>query len=426
MAGRCSGSSLPGRAAGIGRPQCVDRHLEPSLAEPRPCHFTPNRWRLVCPPNLGGHQGRTGKLGTGPSSVAPTLPLSPLLLGGHWVRGDRRLPPSCQLSWASWERKDGRSELWARRGERVCTGEPGGPGPGNRVSPPSGRRRPGSERSRSWEGRACGGGGGLSGSGPASGAARPGGEAAAVTASGAISSPLPTRRARPEASPSFPSCRSRLLAGPRAPASHPPPSTPKLRALVPRLLARHSRVRRPRPATPGLPAARSGRGAHHPGRGRAPPRTDQPRWEGRSLRSPRQRGSRRASRYRARPLAELGSPAAGCARRSSAVPSAGGCAAGVLWAPPARPRSWSLQPALRCPRAPCVHPGARFPGLCRGTPSAGSALTWARRRLNALRPAVCGAQSAGQPRPPFSAPPRPRSGLTRAEEKELQWGGTQA
>lgn len=81
----------------------------------------------------------------------------------------------------------------------------------------------------------------------------------------------------------------------------PPPTPP------PRSRARRPSSPTPRPSLPGVrppapnsraPRRRLGRSAHHLARGRAPPRTNQPRWEGRSLRSPWQRGSRRASRYR--------------------------------------------------------------------------------------------------------------------------------
>lgn len=38
----------------------VDRIWSPSLAEPQPCHFTPNRSRLVCPPNRVVTKGEPG------------------------------------------------------------------------------------------------------------------------------------------------------------------------------------------------------------------------------------------------------------------------------------------------------------------------------------------------------------------------------
>lgn len=272
-------SSLPGRRPGIGgATECGWASGAPARLSPSPATSLPDRSRRVCPPNLGGHHRRTGKLGTGPSSVRshptlvpivagrtlgkgisvyPELPAQLGLLGGQgWPLGAVGTLRGTGLCWRAWRPRPRPREpdVPRNRGGGARVGEvragragPAGAGAGRAV--------------RLWarlQGRRPGGG-----------------AAAAAPASGATSSPLPTPRARPEASPSFPSCLSRLLAGP-GPRLSPPPSTPKLRAPRPPTPRPPFPGPAPPPPTPGLPAARSGRSAHHPGparrlRGRTSP-----------------------------------------------------------------------------------------------------------------------------------------------------------
>lgn len=249
---------------------------------------------------------------------------------------------------------------------QVCTVSLAAPAQGTRL-PRSRRRRPGWERSPGWKAGPRGRGG-QSALGPPPGQGGP-----AVSASGAISSPLRpegTQRARPEASRAS---RAAVQLHAPAPASHPRPPLPSSTPLVPRPLAPNSR----------------------------PPR---PLWPQRPLPWPRPG----ASKAGPAPLGGAEPPVAMAAR----VPA---CFAAPAPAPSLDAGS---QPAARRPlvrlgrsllRAPRLSaPGARSPRSAARAPCAppGPGLRALRRRP--------------------SAPAALAVGHTRAKDEGLQWGGTQA
>lgn len=272
-------SSLPGRRPGIGgATECGWASGAPARLSPSPATSLPDRSRRVCPPNLGGHHRRTGKLGTGPSSVRshptlvpivagrtlgkgisvyPELPAQLGLLGGQgWPLGAVGTLRGTGLCWRAWRPRPRPREpdVPRNRGGGARVGEvragragPAGAGAGRAV--------------RLWarlQGRA---------------ARRRGGGRCSRLRGHFLSAPDTEGAARGE--PELPELP---VPAPRRP--RPPPLTPTLHSQAPRPSSPTPRPPFPGPAppppTPGLPAARSGRSAHHPGparrlRGRTSP-----------------------------------------------------------------------------------------------------------------------------------------------------------